>query len=127
MTIEPQAPEAAIADPNDPAYALILDCLKHEPPHQRGIVFSSTEAHAVILAAGGEKREQLFGSPQGLLIRDMATIKIGDWTMTAAYERPATKEEARAEFDRLLVAMDTPAEPAAEPPTEQPPASDSAP
>lgn len=108
MTIEPQS-EAI--DPNEAAYRLILTCLEYEPEGCRGIIFSSVEAHKAIAAAGGQTRQQLFGAPQGLLIRETAMIKLGDWTMTAAYERPATKEEARAEFDRVLAGMDKPAEP----------------
>lgn len=101
-------------DPNDPAYSLILACLKHEPEGQRGIVFSSMPAFEAIVAAGGQTRQQLFGATQGLLVREMAMTKIGDWTMTAAFERPATKEDAQAEFDRLLASFGA-GEPSIEP------------
>jgi hypothetical protein len=107
-------------DPSEAAFRLILTCLDFEPPHQRGIVFSSIKAHKAIVAAGGQARQQLFGTPQGLLIRETAMIKLGDWTLTAAYERPAEKEETRAEFDRILAGMDKPAEPAPEADPQQP-------
>lgn len=105
MTAESEA-EAITC--NEAARRLILTCLEHEPDGCRGIIFSSIEAHKAIAAAGGQTRQQLFGAPQGLLIRETAMIKLGDWTMTAAYERPATKDEARAEFDRVLASMDKP-------------------
>ena len=94
-------------DTTEQAYLLIRQCLEHEPADSRGIIFASKEAVDIIAAAGGKVGQQLRGSPQGLLVATGAKLKIGDWTMTSVYERPATHDEARAEFDRILAAMAT--------------------